>query len=267
MQVTLLGTGLPFPNPHRRGPAYLVEAGEEKIQIDCGSGCVHRLYEAGSRPQEIDHLFITHLHSDHYIDLGHFVIMRWVLGDDRPLHVYGSPGLRKMVDLLLEMHAPDIELRMITRTKKREQPNIVVHELEEGRALETANGLTATAFKVDHYPLEMPFGFRFDTRDKSAAFSGDTCPSENLIKHTRGVDILVHECTEYTKWTNPEIDESHKVKTHTHPDLLGLVARDVRPGLLVASHLMPRSVPKELRRMIGANYDGPTVVGEDLMTG
>ena len=94
-----------------------------------------------------------------------------------------------MVDLLLEMHAPDIELRMITRTKKREQPNIVVHELEEGQALETANGLTATAFKVDHYPLEMPFGFRFDTKDKSVAFSGDTCPSENLIKHTRGVDI------------------------------------------------------------------------------
>lgn len=268
MQLTLLGTGLPFINPHRRGPAYLIRAGTENIMVDCGSGAMHRLFEAGLRPHEVTRLFLTHLHSDHYIDLGHLIVTRWYYGDDRPLHLYGSPGLQKMVDLLLEMHHNDIQMRIVTRLKPedRQQPNIVVHELDEGLALET-DGLKVTAFKVDHYPLEMPFGFRFDTKDKSIAISGDTCPCENLIKHTQGVDILVHECTEYTKWTNPEVDDSHKLLTHTHPNQLGLVAREVKPGLLVASHLMPRSIPWELREMIGNDYDGPTVIGEDLMTG
>jgi len=71
------------------------------------------------------------------------------------------------------------------------------------------------------------------------------------------VDILVHEASEYTLWDVPDVDHFHKEKTYTHQEKLGFVARDAQPGLLVASHLMPRSVPWKLREMIG----------EDLMTG
>lgn len=87
MQVSLLGTGLPFPNPKRRGPGYAVRAGANNFVVDCGSGIVARMVEAGVRPDEVDHLFITHLHSDHYIDLGHFIICRWIYGGDAPWHI------------------------------------------------------------------------------------------------------------------------------------------------------------------------------------
>tara|TARA_B100000315_G_scaffold250544_1_gene283554 strand:- start:11823 stop:12626 length:804 start_codon:yes stop_codon:yes gene_type:complete len=266
MHLTLLGTGLPFINPKRRGPAYLIRAGEESFMVDCGSGAMHRLYEAGARPSDINHMFITHLHMDHYIDLGHFILMRWIHRSDEPLHLYGSQGLQRMVDLLLEMHGPDVELRQITRAFPRPAPNVIVHEISEGPILETPNGLKVSAFHVEHYPLDEPFGFRFDTKDKSIAFSGDTCPCENLIKHTHKVDILVHESTEYTKWDAPDVDHSHKVKTHTHPEKLGFVARDAEPDLLIASHLMPRSVPWELREMISEGFKGNLLIGEDLMT-
>ena len=76
LEITLLGTGLPFPNPKRAGPGYMVQAGDTTILVECGSGVVRRLVEAGHSPGDIHHLFLSHLHSDHFIDLGHFLISR-----------------------------------------------------------------------------------------------------------------------------------------------------------------------------------------------
>ena len=265
MQVTLLGTGLPFPNPRRRGPGYVVRAGAGGLLVDCGSGVVVRLVEAGVPLDSIEHVFITHLHSDHYIDLGHFIICRWIYGDDAPWHIYGPPGLRLMVDQLLEMHRPDLERRMKIRSVRREMPNIVVHEIDQGLAAEI-DGVKVSAFDVDHFPLEQPFGYRFESKDRRIVLSGDTCPCENLIRHAHRADILIHECMQYEKWAAPEIDKSHTAHAHTSPERLSLVARDAAVGMLVTTHMMPDAVPRELSEIIRRDYNGPLAIGEDLMT-
>ena len=264
MQVSLLGTGLPYPNPRRRGPGYALRAGAHNFAVDCGSGVVHRMVELGLMPNEIDHLFITHLHSDHYIDLGHFIVCRWILGDDRSWHIYGPEGVRTMVGQLLELLRPDLELRMRIRTSPREMPNIRVHELVEGPALEI-DGVKVTAFEVAHYPLDRAFGYRFETRDRRIVLSGDTSPCENLIRFAHRADILIHECVQYEKWTGPHIDRSHMPRAHTSPERLAQVARDAAPGLLVTTHMLPESEPHELREIIRRDYDGRVVIGEDLM--
>jgi ribonuclease Z len=269
LAITLLGTGLPYPNPKRAGPSYLVRAGATKVMVECGSGAVRRLVEAGHSPGDIHHLFLSHLHSDHFIDLGHFIVSRWIMGDDRPLHLYGSEGLQRMVDLVLEFLEPDLRMRMKIRKVRREMPNITVHHLSEGGAFEE-NGFTVRAFDVEHFPLDQPFGYRFDTRDRSIVFSGDTRPCENLIKHAHGVDVLVHECTEANTWTkereSSQIDASHIAHSHTQPEQLGLVARDAGVKSLVATHMNPKSVPEELGSIIARDFAGPITVGEDLMT-
>ena len=265
MQVTLLGTGLPYPNPKRRGPGYLVRAGSHNFVVDCGSGIVHRMVEAGVMPNEVDHLFITHLHSDHYIDLGHFMICHWIYGDDRPWHVYGPDGIGLMIAQLLEMHRPDLELRMKIRKAPREMPNIVVHELSQGTAAEV-DGVKVTAFDVQHQPLDQPFGYHFETKDRRIVLSGDTCPCENLIKHAHGADVLIHECVQYDKWTSKQIDESHTPHAHTSPDRLALVAKDAKVGMLITTHMLPNSEPRELSEIIRRDYAGPLAIGEDLMT-
>ena len=265
MQVSLLGTGLPFPNPKRRGPGYAVRAGASNFVVDCGSGIVARMVEAGVRPDAVDHLFITHLHSDHYIDLGHFMICRWIYGTDAPWHVYGPPGIRLMVDRLLEMHRPDLEMRMKIRTTPREMPNVVVHEIDQGLAAEV-DGVRVTAFDVDHYPLDQPFGYLFESKDRKIVLSGDTCPCENLIRHAHRADVLIHECVQYEKWRAPQIDKSHTPHAHTSPERLSLVAKDADVGLLVTTHMMPDSEPRELSEIIRRDYAGALVIGEDLMT-
>ncbi len=265
MQVSLLGTGLPFPNPRRRGPGYAVRAGSNTFVVDCGSGIVARMVEAGIPPGDVDHLFITHLHSDHYIDLGHFMICRWILGDDSPWHIYGPAGIGIMVDRLLEMHRPDLEMRMAIRTASREMPNIVIHEIDQGPVADI-DGVRIAAFDVDHYPLDQPFGYRFESKDRTIVLSGDTCPCEYLIRHAHGADFLIHECVQYDKWSSPQIDKGHTPHAHTSPERLSLVARDSDVGLLVTTHMLPDSEPRELSEIIRRGYSGPLVIGEDLMT-
>ena len=265
MQVTLLGTGLPFPNPKRRGPGYLIRCGETNCLVDCGSGAVHQLVEAGKMAHDIDHVFITHLHSDHFIDLGHFTICHWIYGDGRPWNLYGPEGIEVIFQNLLDALRPDLELRNKIRKSPKPLPQVVVHELQQGEALEE-NGLTVSAFDVEHQPLDQPFGYRFATRDKTVIFSGDTCPSENLIRHSQGADVLIHECVEYDKWKARDIDHGHTPHAHTSPERLALLARDANVGLLVTTHMMASSVPYELMEIIRRDYRKPVAIGEDLMT-
>ena len=175
------------------------------------------------------------------------MICRWILGDDAPWHIYGPPGIQLMVDRLLEMHRPDLEMRMKIRTVPREMPNIVVHEIDQGLAAEV-DGVRVTAFDVDHFPLDRPFGYLFESKDRKIVLSGDTCPCENLIRHAHGADVLIHECVQYEKWRAPQIDKSHTPHAHTSPQRLSLVAKDADVGLLVTTHMMPDSEPRELSR-------------------
>jgi ribonuclease Z len=69
MLVTLLGTGCPQVHPHRFGPASLVRAANKSFLVDCGSGVTQRLAATGVSGANVDALLLTHLHSDHLVDL------------------------------------------------------------------------------------------------------------------------------------------------------------------------------------------------------
>ena len=84
MRVTLLGTGCPQVDQRRFGPASLVCSGERRFLIDCGSGVTQRLLGAGSSGAELDAVLLTHLHSDHVIDLYQLIISSWHQGRGLP---------------------------------------------------------------------------------------------------------------------------------------------------------------------------------------
>ena len=92
LSVTLLGTGTPNPTPERAGASYLFQAGGFRFMIDCGPGALLRLGQAGSSAAEIDHIFFTHFHLDHWADFGPFIVNRWIRGNRRPLNAYGPAG-------------------------------------------------------------------------------------------------------------------------------------------------------------------------------
>ena len=77
MKLTLLGTGCPSIDYKRCGSSNLITTKKTNILVDCGSGVTQRLNESGNTSAHIDALFLTHLHSDHVIDLYQLIISSW----------------------------------------------------------------------------------------------------------------------------------------------------------------------------------------------
>jgi ribonuclease BN (tRNA processing enzyme) len=98
LKVTLLGTGNPRPSMERFGPSILVEAGQEKLLFDCGRGALQRLYQV--KVEQIDGLFLTHLHSDHIVGIPDLWLTSWIMGRKIPLRVWGPVGTRRMMSRL-----------------------------------------------------------------------------------------------------------------------------------------------------------------------
>jgi len=271
MRAVLLGTGSPPPNPARRGPATLLARGDERFLVDAGSGAGIQLVQAGLRPYDWPRVLITHHHSDHTMDLGHLLITRWIVGQNAPLEVWGPAGTARQVDRLLEYLAWDIEVRR-AHMHQREPPVVRVTEIEEGKILE-AGGVTVSAFLVDHGPVRPAFGYRFEGGGRSIVVSGDTRPSENLMRWSRDVDCLIHECCEMSKtswspgcgWPSLEDKIRDLASYHTQPDDIGRVAAGADARQLVITHLMPGSVPAELEGAAARRFAGPIIVGQDLM--
>jgi ribonuclease Z len=271
LQAVLLGTGSPPPNPTRRGPSTLMSLGAERFLVDAGSGVGAQLVRAGLRPYEWPRVLITHHHSDHTIDLGHLLISRWIAGQNAPFEVWGPAGTRRQMEKLLDYLDWDIEVRR-AHMHDRARPAISVTEIEEGRVMEVG-GVTVSAFLVEHDPVRPAFGFRFDGAGRSVVISGDTRPAENLIRWSHGVDVLIHECCEMAKtswypgcgWPSLEAKVEDLASYHTQPSDLGRVAAEAAVKKLAVTHLMPASVPDEIREAARARYAGPVVVGEDLL--
>ena len=270
LNVQLLGTGSPPPNPKRRGPATLFSLGDERCLVDAGSGVGVQLVQAGVRPYDWPRVFITHHHSDHVIDLAHLLVTRWIVGQNAPFEVWGPAGTRRQMDKLMDYLHWDLEVRR-EHMAERALPEVRVTEIDEGRLTEVG-GLTVSAFLVEHDPVKPAFGYKFEGGGRAAVISGDTRPCENLIRWSYRADCLVHECCEMAKtswypgcgWPTLEDKIRDLASYHTQPDQLGRIAREAKAARLVVTHLMPGSVPDELRDAIARDYQGPVTIGEDL---
>ena len=101
MYLTLLGTGCPKADDERFGPSNLVTTKKSIILIDCGSGVTQRLIQAKVSTANIDALFLTHLHSDHVIDLYQLIISSWHSYRDKPWKIYGPIGTKKFINHIM----------------------------------------------------------------------------------------------------------------------------------------------------------------------
>jgi ribonuclease Z len=103
MELTLLGTGCPQCDPDRLGPASLVRHAGRSFLVDCGSGVTQRLVAAGASGGALEAVFLTHLHSDHIVDLFQLIISSWHQGRARPQRVFGPLGTQRFIDGLLAL--------------------------------------------------------------------------------------------------------------------------------------------------------------------
>ena len=267
-KVTLLGTGDPRPTITRFGPSILVQAGTANLLFDCGRGATMRLNQI--KVEQIDGLFLTHLHSDHVVGIPDLWLTGWVMGRNIPFRVWGPVGTRQMMSHLEQAYSFDIHMRRdVDQHLSPQGVQVEAKEIAEGVVYESG-GVKVTAFTVDHALVKPAFGYRVDYAGHSVVLSGDTRFSENLIRFAKGTDVLIHEVIDpeaYAALVNSYTPEqkARVVAHHTTPEEAGRVFTQVAPKLAVYSHIVPSDVPDVVPHT-RKTYSGPLEVGEDLMT-
>lgn len=288
LHAGLCGTGSPMSDTTRKGPCTFVIAGKSLFVVDMGAGAARNFGPMGARPGATTALFLTHYHSDHIDGLGDFLIQRWAnSGAKAPLPIYGPEGVREVVGAFNSAFSFDKSYRIAEHGDAMPASGYGGEPREfstgdDGAAVVwEKDGVTVTAFDVDHGKIHPAVGYRFDYKGRSLVISGDTASSDNLVKHASGADVLIHEALNeemvdamgeaFARDGRPRLDKIfEEIKAiHTSPAAAAEIATRSKVKTLVFSHIIP-PVPSPLIEgyfMKGAKerFDGKIILGKDGM--
>lgn len=223
MRLTILGMNGPFPAPGGATSGYLLAAGESRIGLDLGSGCLARL-TALTPPEELTALLLSHWHYDHCADVLP-LIYRLEACATQPLHVYApvdedSP-VRKIVQGCTEL---------------------VLHDIAPGERF-TVGEVQVTAFAARHpVPAVM---YRIEQGERTFCYTGDTNTVEGLTDFAKDADFLLADGL----FTDSVWAEG---KPHLSASLAAQLAKDAEVRRFVITHLNPTIDPETLLRQARA---------------
>lgn len=237
-RVWLLGTGSPSLQACRHGISTLMLLRGRYFLFDVGRATLQRMYECAIPAAKVENVFITHLHSDHICGMPDFWMTAWyVLHRSNPLKIFGPTGTERFVEGMKEMHHFDLDIRPKYETAAVEGIEIEPTEFEEGVVYDE-DGVTITAFLVDHGPAMPAYGFRVKSEGRTIVLSGDTTYNENLVNHAKGCDLLIHAVAAASERQLAENEITRRlIKNHTSPEQLARVCEESKPRMTVLHHI------------------------------
>lgn len=249
----------------------LLELDGRRIVVDCGLGVTRGLVEAGVDLKSLDVILITHLHSDHILELGGLVHTAWVTGLKTPVHIYGPPGTLAYWQGFLAAMSYDIHLRVVDDGRVPLTDLVTVTEVDEGTF--SIAPLTIRALRVQHPPVDVALAYRIEGC-RTVTFSGDTTCFPPLADFAKGSDLLIHEAmlpegieAILQKTGGGEKLRAHLNASHTVVDDVARIAKAAGVGMLALNHLVPvddaRFTHADWLARVAAVWDGPTLIGVD----
>ncbi len=270
MQVIILGSGSPLPDPARAGPSTLLRTTAGDLLFDCGRGVLMRAAAVGSGAGALRALYLTHLHSDHITDLNDIFTTRWVTSlIPRPLPVFGPGGTAALLQDTEAMLELDIGYRLAHHEDLRWRPAATVTEVDRGVIFEEGT-VRVTAAPTDHAPVRPTVGFRIDEGGRSVVVAGDTVPCAGLDELCSGADVLVHTVVRrdlIEKVNLPRLTDV--LDYHSSVPDAAQTADRTGVGTLVLTHLVPAPAPgteQEWLDQATAHFKGKVVLANDLLT-
>lgn len=273
--LTLLGTkGGPAIRPGGPNPtSSLLTLAGRRIVIDCGLGVSRGLVESGMLLKDLDLIFITHLHSDHVLELGPLIHTAWTTGLSRSVTVFGPKGTVALWQGFLQSLAFDIQTRIADEGRPDLAALVDIVEYGPGRVLDEG-GLTVEALRVDHPPVTDCFALKFSANAKTVVFSADTAYFPPLADFARGADFLVHEAMLpegvdgiVRRTGNGARLHAHLVASHSFAADVGRIATAASVGCLVLHHLIPADDPDfgeaHWQEALSGTWTGRLVIGRD----
>ena len=268
IEVTLLGTGNPLPDPSRAGAATLLRVGDKALLFDAGRGVCMRLVAAKVLPVMLDGVFLTHLHSDHVCDLNDVVTTHWVMSrQPTALRVFGPGRTQEVVAGLSAMLGPDVDFRLAHHPDLTWPPHVEVTELTAGVALDE-DGVRVVARSTDHRPVEPTLGYRVEFEGASVVLAGDTVPCAGLDELCADADVYVQ--TVLREDLVRMVPMQRFTDTIDYHSTVEDAARTAARGgvkTLVLTHQIPTPGPgthDEWVALARPHFDGEIVFGEDL---
>ncbi|HMO07341.1 MAG TPA: MBL fold metallo-hydrolase [Paracoccaceae bacterium] len=274
-RIVLLGTkGGPAVRQLGAWPtSTLVEMDGRRVLVDAAIGCTRALVEAGMDLRDLDAILITHLHSDHVLELGPLLHTAWTTGLSRPVVVFGPQGIEGYWQGFLSSVAIDCAIRVEDEGRVPLNDLVTVTTIGPGEVAGAPAPLRIRAIDVPHPPLAPCLAFRIDGT-RSVVLSGDTAFHPPLAGFARGCDVLIHEAMlpdgveEIIRRTGlGDRLRAHLHASHTVAADAARIARDAGAGRLVLNHLIPADDPRFTEAhwlaACAAVWNGPVTVGRD----
>jgi ribonuclease BN (tRNA processing enzyme) len=292
--ITLGTRSGPTPTSGRAQSSNLLIVNGSQYVIDAGEGVTRRLTRLQTNFRNIGTIFITHPHSDHTEGLGGLLSVIYDANRTDPVNVYGPPGTGASVHGLLEFLMVNSEIRISDGTKVTPADRIFSgHDTGAGTIFQDAN-VKVTAVENTHFHFQpgspaygkyKSYAYRFDTPDRSIAFTGDTGPSDAVVTLAKGADLLVSEVTgsieEYKdqqirngRWQamTPEQQAGsirHMTEEHLLAEEVGKMAARAGVKAVVLTHLPAgpnqQDEYKRLAEEVRKQFSGAVLVAKDLM--
>lgn len=289
LAVTILGNNSALPAYDRHPTSQVVTLDDQLFLVDCGEGAQVQLAKYRIRWGRINHIFISHLHGDHYFGLPGFINSMGLLHRENDLHLFAPAALKEILDLQLKAASTILPYKLH------------FYPLEKEGVLVKTDRFKVTCFPTKH---RIPcWGFRFDQvkaprrvnpekaiqhevpasfydrlkqgedyttkegvlvknelvteaapKPQSYAYSADTIYDEELVDRVKGVDILYHETT-YLK----ELNDRASSRFHSTTTQAACIAKKANVGRLLIGHFSSKydklEVFQEEAREIFPNTD------------
>ena len=276
--VALMGTkGGPAIRPGSTMPtSSLISLNDNLFVVDCGLGVTRGLVDQNIELKALSNIIISHLHSDHYLELGSLIHTAWTAGLKQPVTVWGPEGLQDYWDgFCLSMKA-DIDIRIQDEGRPDLRDFVSIKTIHDGNFL-TQNGVTLAAKRNIHPPLTDSFAFSFKSEQHHVVFSADTAYMPELADFAKDADLLIHEAM-----LEPALKAlcervgngdyrlmEHLLRAHTRAQDAGKIAHMAGVKSLALHHLIPSDDPnftvQDWKAAVEPHYQGQLYIGTDGM--
>jgi ribonuclease Z len=295
-QIRILGSGAALPTSNRNPSAQYINCNERHILIDCGEGTQNQLRKYGIKFQKIKHIFISHLHGDHYFGLMGLLSTMNLLGRDKGINLYAPSELKEIIDIQLKASGHHyafslnfIPLNFNDKTILFEDKLIEIYAFPLKHRIKTYGfiikekqkefSINGELFKIDRVSLKaVPFfrkGLDYLDQEKnksfkaekytfkaisptSYAYCSDNFATEIQANYLNQIDFLYHEATFIEKNS-----DRAKQTLHSTAKQAALLAKKSKCKKLILGHISSRYINAEIHLQEAQEIFKNTIIAED----
>jgi ribonuclease BN (tRNA processing enzyme) len=224
MKLTVLGSGTSIPHPHRASPGFWLDTGSHKLLLDIGPDVSRRMAEERLDWPELDAIWVSHFHLDHFGGLPPFLFsLRWApqtANRTKTLRIIGPNGLNNLLKTIDNSN----NYRLLTQRFRVE-----VLEIKPDEQFEFVPGVMAQTMKTPHTNESLALHLT-DSAARRLVYTSDMGFTEELILFAEKVDVLLMECS---------FRRNKPLQTHLEVAEAMSLARECNPAKLLLTHLYP----------------------------